>query len=155
MPVKNALILTVSLVLILSVAACSGKPVSSTAATSATDTSLPVGALSTITYTTDAPVDTVIPIYVSGTQTPATGNVPTILIGLDGGFNPLTMTVAEGTTVNLENDDCCNPHTVNSSYPFAQTVDPGLTGSVTFGKTGRYTLWIDNDQSVIGTITVD
>jgi plastocyanin len=64
------------------------------------------------------------------------------------------MTVAAGTTVNLENDDCCNPHAVNSNYPFNQTMDPGLTGSVTFNRAGKYTLWIDNNLSVVGTITV-
>ena len=146
--------LTVSLVLIASVAACSGKHVSSTAATPAADTTLPVGALSTITSPTDSPPNTVIPIYILDAQPAATSNLPTILIGLDGGFDPLAMTVKAGITVNLENDDCCNPHTVNSNMPFSKTIDPGLTESVTFARAGIYNLWIDNNLSVIGTITV-
>jgi len=154
MPVKNALILTLSLVFIISVAACSGKPVSSTASAPATDAGLTVTVPNTTPSQIDTHVNTGTTVSDSAVGTDVAAHIPTILIGLDGGFDPLTMTVTAGTTINFENDDCCNPHTVNSNYPFAKTMDPGLTGGVIFVSPGKYTLWIDDNQSVVGAVTV-
>ncbi|GEM_PF-2915670 len=154
MPVKNVLFLAVGLGCIFSVAACSGKPVSSTAPAPAAATNLPATGLKTTASQINTQVSTDITVSITAAGTEVAAHIPTIIIGLDAGFDPLTMTVTAGTIVNLENDDCCNPHMVNSNYPFATNIDPGLTGSVTFISPGKYTLWIDDNHSVVGTITV-
>jgi plastocyanin len=148
MSVRTALVLIISISLVASIAGCSGKSVTAETPTTMANSTRP----DIIDSIPETSVDTIIPTTIQ--ETSVADNRPTILIGLDGGFNPLTLTIEVGDTVNLENDDCCNPHTVNSNFPFADTIDPGLTGNVTFNRAGKYTLWIDNDLSVIGTVNV-
>ena len=76
------------------------------------------------------------------------------MIGEDGIFNTLKLTIAVDTTVNFKNDDCCNPHKVTIDTLFTKNIPLSSATSFTFNKAGKYIFWIDDNQLVTGTIIV-
>ena len=85
---------------------------------------------------------------------PPAENNPTIVIGVDGIFYPMTLTVSAGTKVDFKNEDCCNYHKLWSDAPFTMNMDPLALIPFTFAKAGTYKFWLDGVQWVYGTVTV-
>ena len=102
-----------------------------------------------VSLTTPA-VPTTTPDY----SLPTVEDNPTIVIGVDGVFYPMSLTVSTGTKVDFKNEDCCNYHKLLSDAPFTMNMDPLALIPFNFDKTGTYKFWLDGVQWVYGTITV-
>lgn len=71
-------------------------------------------------------------------------------------FNPPSLTVAKGTTIDFTNHDSTS-HTATSSTPGAfetGTIKPGKSASVTLEKPGTYSFYCAFHPFMKGTITV-
>jgi plastocyanin len=85
---------------------------------------------------------------------PPAENNPTIVIGVDGVFYPMTLSVSAGTKVDFKNEDCCNYHKIFSDAPFTMNMDPLALIPFNFDKPGTYKFWLEGVQWVYGTVTV-
>jgi len=165
--IRNVGFLIMSLALIASVIGCSSKPASytTTAITSSAATNTNASASIAISSTnalTNSPITsaatlaptTVVTTFATTPSISSTMNLPTINIGFNGIFSPSNLTIAVGTTVSFENDDCCDLQKVSSDFPFDKNIDPSSAINFLFDKAGKYIFWIDNNQLVTGTIIV-
>lgn len=136
--------------------ACGGTaPVTSTVKTTNQPYSGTPAATSTSpTTTAAAPSSTPEPIVTGEPSLPAAENNPTIVIGVDGIFYPMSLTVSAGTKVDFKNEDCCNYHKLWSDAPFTMNMDPLALIPFNFNKPGTYKFWLDGVQWVYGTVTV-
>ena len=167
MLVKNVGLLIMSLAFIASAIGCSSKPATYTAVsiTSSAATNINASAFIPVSTTNSFtnPLTTFATTLVTSTAatisttTPLpsiTDKSPTIIIGEDGIFNTLNLTIAVDTKVNFKNDDCCNPHKVTIDTLFTKNIPLSSAINFTFDKAGKYIFWIDDYRLVTGTIIV-